>query len=206
MNESHTLSVYEKKAKIKWRLNVKKTGKNKYNQSNYFSLEDIVPALHELCKKYNCDVDTNFPPGRVVGTFIDLDSGDVLETEIQMPEYKLETGKNSLAQVAGSNVTYFRRYLLLTMFDIVETDFLEEGLSDSKNPQDSNSGEIPEDVSKILEKIFKWMEKEGIEKPRKREIISSMKSMQKEGSLLYAERKKVSKYLYNFAPSQEIRL
>lgn len=210
MNTS-TMTVFQKKAAIKWELKVERSGKGFYKKP-YSTLEDIQGALQPLLKKYNCDVDTNFLPEKCVGTFICLDSGEVMETELPMPSYIQEHVDKDVPATAGSYITYFRRYILLVMFDITERDLIEEGDMEEETPKEPKKEvgfKLPnKDAAKEnykpsakikapegMEDLVKYARKHHSINTTKAVLNISVNEMQEKGLLNEKEFKKISNFL-----------
>ena len=204
------MKIYQKKAAIKYALKVEKTGKGFYKKG-YFTLEDINSSLQPLLEKYHCLVETNFVSGRCVGNFICTDSGDVMETELPMPSYIQEEIVNKdVPATAGSYITYFRRYILLVMFDISERDLIEEeGVEDE--PEEAHKKEISKKASKIkreetvkgqrftapdfMEDVVKYGRRHHNINTTKGVLNISSKEMLEKGLIAEKEFKKVSAYI-----------
>lgn len=206
------MTIYQKKAAIKYALKVEKTGKGFYKKG-YFTLEDINSSLQPLLEKYHCLVETNFVSGRCVGNFICTDSGNIMETELPMPSYVQEEIVNKdVPATAGSYITYFRRYILLVMFDISERDLIEEEGVEDETPKESKKEEgfkLPnkDAAKKVYKPSAKIKAPEGMEDlvkyARKHHSINTTKAvlnisvneMQEKGLLNEKEFKKISKFI-----------
>lgn len=204
------MTIYQKKAAIKYALKVEKTGKGFYKKG-YFTLEDINSSLQPLLEKYHCLVETNFVSGRCVGNFICTDSGNIMETELPMPSYIQEEIVNKdVPATAGSYITYFRRYILLVMFDISERDLIEEGdMEETPKPKKEGGFKLPnKDAAKEnykpsakikapegMEALVKYARKHHSINTTKAVLNISVNEMQEKGLLNEKEFKKISKFL-----------
>lgn len=131
MKEDKKINLYQKIQKIKKELSdkkLKKTGENKYSGFKYYELNDFVPALVELCDKYQ--VFTKFEFEREKAMLTIANSEDPSETiTYSMPSEELELKGANKIQALGGIQTYLRRYLYMTAFDIVENEMFDNGKS-----------------------------------------------------------------------------
>lgn len=113
---------------------VKKSGRNKFSNYDYFELADIVPAKTAIFAKVGlCDlitfdndmatltlVDTEFPENQLVFT---------------SPMRDLELKGANAVQLLGGVETYQRRYLYMAVLDIVEADLFDSGTNENSAGQ-----------------------------------------------------------------------
>ena len=104
---------------------VEKIRKNPFTNSMYASLDDVAnkakPILHELGISTTYPIDTKPQPDN--SCFVSLltcrlthvESGEYRESTILLPD------PTDNAQTIGSHLTYYRRYLVCCMLNIVET-------------------------------------------------------------------------------------
>lgn len=105
--------------------NLKKTGENKHLKYNYFELEDFLPELVSLSNEHG--IATMFTMNNNTATLqiINADNpGDDWKFTIPVAESKVQGG--SAIQNLGSQITYLRRYLLMTAFEISEASIVEK--------------------------------------------------------------------------------
>lgn len=130
-------SLYQKLAEIKneiSKLNLKKTGINKYSGFTYYELADILPAIISLCAKYGVYTYTTYDNDLAKLIAVNTeDSGQRLEITSPMRTFELK-GTNQI-QVLGGVETYSRRYLYIAMFDIVEGDSFDANAGSEKNQE-----------------------------------------------------------------------
>lgn len=138
------LNIYQKIQKIKKEISekkLKKTGENKYSGFKYYELNDFVPALIELCDKYQ--IFTKFELEQDEATLTILNCENTKEVvDYSMPTADLELkGANKIQSIGGVQ-TYLRRYLYMIAFDIVESDTFDRGnaeieltIEEEKDPQ-----------------------------------------------------------------------
>jgi hypothetical protein len=107
---------------------VKKSGKNIQLSSMFYELADIVPVARTTFKKYRLIPLDTFVEGKARMTITDVDFPEkslVFELDVQTYE-----GNKAVTppQAYGAVVTYYRRYLYMVALDIVEADYLENGI------------------------------------------------------------------------------
>lgn len=143
------LTVYQKLQKIRVELQnmqIKKTGKNQ--KFNYYELADILPPINVLCDKYGLftkftvDVFDGVEKAFLVVSS-SLDSKDSIMFVCPTAEVKLPSGQP--IQNLGSKITYMRRYMLMTAFEIVESDSV-----DAINEQINGEPEVEEADVKLI--------------------------------------------------------
>lgn len=107
--------------------NLSKSGKNKFSDYNYFELSDFMPAINELCLKYHIftfeDINSNI--ARI--TAVDCDNPEVTFT-LTMDTAEVDMKGMNKVQGIGSQNTYFRRYLNMSLFEISESDIIDAGV------------------------------------------------------------------------------
>lgn len=114
--------------------NLKKTGVNKFSGHKYFQLSDIEPWVTELCYKYRCTIEKSLVGQQAELTLVSWDDEeDMVSTIIGYLEY-VKLDRMNLVQSAGSYVTFFTRYLYISMFNISENDVIE-----SLDPNNQNN-------------------------------------------------------------------
>ncbi len=123
--------------------NLTKSGKNKFSDYNYFELSDFMPAINELCLKYHIftyeDINSNI--ARI--TAVDCDSPEVTFT-LTMDTAEVDMKGMNKVQGIGSQNTYFRRYLNMSLFEISESDIIDAGVEQgekSKGKKDTKPAE-----------------------------------------------------------------
>jgi hypothetical protein len=145
-------NIYEKMNAVKMKLiGIKKTGENKYSDYTYFELGDILPILTPALQEENLFMKTEFSVTGETAKLIITDL-DALENDI---EYETKVGSCTLkashdVQNLGAVQTYTRRYLIMTAFDISESDIVdagaekEEKTNSSQNTQQKTTDNKPE--------------------------------------------------------------
>lgn len=123
------LNIYQKIQKIKKEISekkLKKTGENKYSGFKYYELNDFVPALIELCDKYQIFTMFELEQDKATLTILNCENKEEI-VNYSMPVADLELkGANKIQSIGGVQ-TYLRRYLYMIAFDIVESDTFDRG-------------------------------------------------------------------------------
>ena len=101
-----------------------KTGKNSFNNSRYFQLEDFLPfALKALADNGLLGlVSFDFEFARL--TIYDVETGDTLEIKSPMSTANLKSCHE--VQNLGAVQSYERRYLWMALFEVMEGEVLEQ--------------------------------------------------------------------------------
>lgn len=129
--EKENLNLYQKLQKVRKELSetkLKKTGHNKFQNFDYFQLEDFVPTATKLFDKYgltpifNIKKDTD---GEEVAELVITDGESVAPIVFRCPTAQPNTKGQDAIQLLGSKVTYMRRYLYLMALDITEADGID---------------------------------------------------------------------------------
>ena len=120
------MNIYEKLQKIKVELlecNLKKSGKNKFANFDYYELADIMPDIIKLCDKYKVYTNICFHENNTVSlAAYDCEDMDAKIPMVITPTAMLEIRGANAVQALGGMQTYLRRYLYMAMFDITESD------------------------------------------------------------------------------------
>jgi hypothetical protein len=130
------MNIYEKINVVKLGLanaNLKKSGKNKFANFEYFELADITPKIIELCQTNKLFTKISFGEMAIL-TIIDVEKPTDM-IEYQSPIANLELKGCNAVQALGGAQTYLRRYLYLIAFDIVEPDLLDSYVGKNKIEQ-----------------------------------------------------------------------
>jgi len=161
------MNIYEKMAKVKKEfhaMELKKTGKNKFQGYTYFELSDFVKPIVDLMTDNKLISVIDFGDAMATLTVIDCDN----------PEDKITTGCPVATaemkgcqpvQNLGAVMTYTRRYLFVNLLDIIENDIVDSvDMSKPPTPPKAN----PEDaerkaLNKDISANFKCLTKEGQE-------------------------------------------
>ena len=117
------MTIYEKLAEARTRLNVKKTGKNNFAKYGYFELADFLPEINLLAKELGFVCLVSFDAEKATMTIKDATGeGEIIFTS---PMSTAELKGCHAVQNLGAVQTYLRRYLYQTAFEIVEAEQLD---------------------------------------------------------------------------------
>lgn len=121
------MNVYVKLSKIRLELQnrqLKKSGHNTYAEFKYYELGDILPSINELSEKYGILNIISYNREDAILEIIDTDNPKSKIT-IKSPMSELTLKGAHPIQNLGAIETYQRRYLYLTAYEIVESDYLD---------------------------------------------------------------------------------
>ena len=117
------MTIYEKLAEARTRLNVKKTGRNNFAKYGYFELADFLPEINLLAKELGFVCLVSFDAEKATMTIKDATGeGEIIFTS---PMSTAELKGCHEVQNLGAVQTYLRRYLYQTAFEIVEAEQLD---------------------------------------------------------------------------------
>lgn len=117
------MTIYEKLAEARIRLNVKKTGRNNFAKYGYFELADFLPEINLLAKELGFVCLVSFDAEKATMTMKDATGeGEIIFTS---PMSTAELKGCHAVQNLGAVQTYLRRYLYQTAFEIVEAEQLD---------------------------------------------------------------------------------
>ena len=137
-----TLNLFTKLQAIKVELlnsNIKKSGKNKYSNYDYYELSDFLPTISTLCSKYGVFTTVSF--NNDLATLTAINCENTTESySITSPMRDVELSSCNAIQSLGGVETYQRRYLYMSMFDIVDPDQFD-GNNTAQNANSTNSRE-----------------------------------------------------------------
>lgn len=147
-----TMNIYQKIQAVKSEIlkaNLKKSGKNKFANFDYYELSDIMPTIIELCNKYNLYTHVTFNEEFASLSIIDSESEKSVHFASPMRALELK-GCNAIQSLWWVQ-SYQRRYLYLMAFDISESDMF-----DAVSWKEESKKEKKDDV--------KWFNKEELER------------------------------------------
>lgn len=141
------MAVYGKVAKIKAELSkkdIKKSGFNKYANFNYYELADFLPHINDLNAQYGvCDI-LSINKEECSLTLVDVDEPESnLRFSIPYAEAEMlgKGGAKSSVdtiQRAGATLTYLRRYLYITAYNVVESEMVDAAPNKTKITKEEN--------------------------------------------------------------------
>lgn len=117
------MTIYEKLAEARTRLNVKKSGRNNFAKYGYFELADFLPEINGIAKELGFICLVSFDAEKATMTIKDsTGDGEIIFTS---PMSTAELKGCHAVQNLGAVQTYLRRYLYQTAFEIVEAEQLD---------------------------------------------------------------------------------
>lgn len=110
---------------------VKKSGRNTFSKYSYFELDDIVPTKTKIFNELLlCDI-VSFADTEATLTLVNIENPE--ETLVfTSPMRDLELKGANAVQLLGGVETYQRRYLYMTVLDIVENDQFDNAPANAK--------------------------------------------------------------------------
>lgn len=132
------MNIYAKlqKARVELQqMQLKKSGKNQ--SISYYELGDFLPAINALGEKYgfttlfNIREDENGELATL--KILDTEAEQPISTVFICPTAEVELPRGQKIQGLGAKITYMRRYMLMTAFEIVESDMVDKLAIDLKD-------------------------------------------------------------------------
>lgn len=139
--EQKAKNIYQKIQHVRAelvKLNLKKTGRNTYSNFTYYELGDFLPTLNRLMDenglmtRFVIQPKNNNTPEKAVLEIFNTDNPEERVTfysetaEVEIGKKKDGTGGADAIQNLGGKITYMRRYLLMSAFEIVESDRVDQ--------------------------------------------------------------------------------
>ena len=128
-------SIYEKimNARLEFQNSeVKKSGRNTFQNFTYFELDDIIPTATRICTKLKLFTISTILDTEAILNVVDWETGDNVEFRLSLPPFPEENNQNKSMQGAGARITYARRYLYLTFLDIAQEDKVNKNIGKPK--------------------------------------------------------------------------
>lgn len=160
------MNIYEKlqEARVELqKMNLKKSGFNKFANFDYFELKDFLPKINEIFLKLKLFSKFDLLDDKGILTIINAEKTDEKETFVT-PKIVVEMkGQNGLQQI-GSTHTYLKRYCYYNALEIIINDETEATIdkdkTNSNNKKETKKEISPEEKrAKGLEYIKKHREK-----------------------------------------------
>lgn len=122
------MSVYLKLQQVREelsKLNLKKTGENKFSKYKYYELGDILPSITKLCNEFKICCVIKFTSEEAKLIVVDSEKPEsIIEFTSTIAEAEMK-GVQAIQRL-GAEQTYLRRYLYVNAFEIVEADVIDE--------------------------------------------------------------------------------
>lgn len=140
------------------KLELKKSGKNKFTGSVYFELGDFLPQLNELCDIYGIMPRFILEKEKALLIVFNVDKPDEKETWF-IPSADSQVKGATAIQNLGAQITYLRRYLHMAAFEISEGDTEDAQTQEEIKQIDSdavdeiNDAETLKDLAAVSKKL-----------------------------------------------------
>ena len=121
------LTIYEKLQRCRvelQKMNLKKSGENKFAGFKYYELADILPVINELFLKYNLHSSFNIVENTAKLCIINIDKIDEF-VNYESPIAEANIKGCTPVQSLGGVHTYLKRYLYMNALEIVENDLFD---------------------------------------------------------------------------------
>lgn len=123
-------SVYKKLEQAKRELHNSQLKKDKKGYGYvYMNLDTIIPLIDNVCEKYDLSITTSIDyvgeQQLAISKVVDLETGESIDFKCPVDMF-IESIKKNTAQNIGANMTYYRRYMLFMVFEVVENDEIDE--------------------------------------------------------------------------------
>lgn len=152
---------------------IKKSGFNSFSKFHYYTLDDFLPAVNELCLQYKVYLREDFQhikDGYATMTAIDCDDVNS-QYIVTIPTAPVDLKGGNAIQNIASQITYSRRHLYLVLLGIVEADTVDATSGDdeksnkSSKKKSNTESEIVEDDDKTrLKKLCTDLSSKGHQK------------------------------------------
>lgn len=125
-----------------------KDSKNPFFNSKYFDINQLLEHLEPILDSKNLLVLQPIIDGKVYSKIIDLESGESIESFIDLPQ-------NNDPQKIGSAITYFRRYSLQSLLGLQAED--DDGNKASSNNQSNSAKSTKNEQADAQAKEKPWL-------------------------------------------------
>ena len=148
-------------------LKIKKNGKNKHQNFDYYLLSDILDEVNKICRDINLFYFPTFTIDSDSGTmlttidFFDIDSGETCKIE---SEGLLDNQQRNPVQAGGSSQTYNLRYTLMYFL----------GISDNVDDPDSNDLKVDTNLINSKQKAEFKAKYGGLSSEEKLNLLSKV--------------------------------
>lgn len=158
-------TVYKKLEQAKRELHNSQLKKDKKGYGYvYMNLDTIVPLIDNICEKYNFSITTSIDfvgeQQLAITKVVDLETGESIDFKCPVDMF-IESIKKNTAQNIGANMTYYRRYMLFMVFEVIENDEVDETKGqdletlDKKKAQQMPKNMVQDNTEK--EKLYEYI-------------------------------------------------
>lgn len=163
--------------KILLQKEIKKSATNNFAKFKYMELADLIPPIEEVCSKVGILIVTSFTNEEVITKVIDHENGETIEFTSPFST-NFETGQIKGAQKVGALHTYFRRYMLMLVFEIIEHDAIDamDNTPKKKNLEIERENAVENLLEKQKQKFKDLVKEHKIKKEKIIEIVGELNS------------------------------
>ena len=192
--EKEALNLYQKIQRCRVELqncNLKKSGKNKFANFEYYELADFLPKVNELFDKYKLFSQFTLKTEIATLEVFDTEKGDSVTFSSPVAEVNIK-GSNAIQNLGGAN-TYMKRYLYLNLLEIVESDSFDavsgkdKGVTFTPNTKKqeqeilktmSKMKELVIDTNSDFEEIYKYYKVEDMQGMNMEQLEDCIKNLE----------------------------
>lgn len=130
--EIKKLNIYEKLQNCRvelQKMNLKKTGENKFAGFKYYELADFLPTVNELFLKYKLHSNFSIYENEAILKIYNLENPEEFEV-FASPIADANIKGCTPVQSLGGVHTYLKRYLYINALEIVENDLFDGKVGD----------------------------------------------------------------------------
>lgn len=140
-------TVYKKLEQAKRELHNSQLKKDKKGYGYvYMNLDTIIPLIDNVCEKYDLSITTSIDfigeQQLAITKVVDLETGESIDFKCPVDMF-IESIKKNTAQNIGANMTYYRRYMLFLVFEVVENDEVDETKGQDLETLDKKKAQQP---------------------------------------------------------------
>ncbi len=162
------MNLLEKLNKVRvdlFNANLKKSGYNSFGKWSYFELGDLLPFINKACLDIGLTNVISFTSE--FATLTIKDSKEEKEISFSVPWVDATLKGATLIQAEGATITYLRRYLYMTAYEIVESDWIDAQSAKEAEEAKKEAEQAEKDknwkafIEKEGEAFIKWAEEKG---------------------------------------------
>ena len=127
------------------KMNIKKSGENKYSGFKYFELKDFIPPLNEILFNYRLTTNFSIAEEQAKLTVINVDKPEE-NIMFTSPIAEAQLKGCTPIQAVGAVHTYMKRYLYLNALEIVEDDILDKNAGAIEEKRENKTSYNPKIV------------------------------------------------------------
>ena len=195
------MNIYEKLQNMRVELqerNLKKSGKNKYAGYDYYELSDILPSINELQAKYKTCSVIRYNDTVATLELINCEKPDeAIMFTSPMCSVSLK-GAHEI-QNMGALETYSRRYLYMTVFEVVESEFFDAVQGKPQQNKQQQNNKSKKTIDELKRELYIYIKAYALKQRRSIEDITEEMQVKFDVDLKEADEtilKQMISYLY----------